>query len=183
MDKKYNLIWVDTELTGLDFSNNQLLEIAVIITDKNLNILDKGLNLVIHQNEDVLKNMDQWCKDTFSKSGLIGKVRNSELSIKEAEELILNYVKQYTLKGEAPMCGSSIGQDRKVLARLMFEFEENWCDHRSIDVSSIKELARRWKPEILSKVEEKKRNEHSALKDIEDSIEELKIYKKEFFMI
>ncbi len=180
MKNKDNLIWIDCEFTGLDYFNNKIVEIAVLVTDKNLNILDKGLNLVIHQSDDVLENMNEWCIENFEKSGLIQKIKESVLKIEEAEKEIINYLKLYTIPKTAPLCGNSIAQDRKILFREMPKLDE-YCHYRSIDVSSIKELAKRWKPEILEKVVKKK--EHRALDDIKESIEELKIYKKEFFKI
>jgi len=181
MNKSKNLIWVDTELTGLDWSKNKIMEIAVVVTDENLNILDDGLDLVIHQDEETLKNMDPWCVENFGKSGLTEKIHQSKISTEEAEKRILEYLERWTEKGQNPICGNSVGQDRKVLFREMPKFESEWASYRTIDVSSIKELAKRWKPEVLEEVKKVKKENHRAMGDILESIEELKIYKKEIF--
>lgn len=179
MNKRHNLIWIDTEFTDLDFSKNKIVEIAVVVTDSDLKILDKGIDLVIHQDEEVLENMAPWCIEHFGESGLTQKIRESRLTSKEAENKILDYLENYTEKGKSPICGNSIGQDRKILFREMYWLEHEWASYRSIDVSTIKELAKRWKPEIYEQV--KKKGEHRAMDDILESIEELKIYKKEIF--
>jgi len=181
MDKSKNLIWVDTELTGLDFDKNKIVEIAVVVTDENLNILDKGLDLVIHQDEETLKNMDSWCVENFEKSGLTEKIRQSKISINEAEKMILEYLKKWTERRQNPICGNSVGQDRKVLFREMPKFENEWASYRTLDVSSIKELVKRWKSEVLDEVHKMKKNNHRAMDDILESIEELKIYRERFF--
>ena len=152
MNKSKNLIWVDTELTGLDWSKNKIMEIAVVVTDENLNILDDGLDLVIHQDEETLKNMDPWCVENFGKSGLTEKIRQSKISTEEAEKRILEYLEKWTEKGQNPICGNSVGQDRKVLFREMPKFESEWASYRTIDVSSIKELAKRKKQKFSKQI-------------------------------
>jgi len=180
MNKKDNLIWIDTELTGLDWSKNKIVEIAVVVTDSDLNILDDGLNLIIHWDDETLENMDPWCIEHFGKTGLTQKIRESSLSLEEAENKILEYLEKWTEKGQNPICGNSVGQDRKVLFREMPRFENDWASYRTIDVSSIKELVKRWKPEILEEVKKMKKENHRAMDDILESIEELKIYREKF---
>ena len=183
MDQKNNLIWIDTELTGLNWAKNKIVEIAVVVTDENLNLLDDGLEIVIHQDEETLRNMDPWCVDNFAKSGLTEKIRQSKISTQEAEKKILEYLEKWIEKCQSSICGNSVGQDRKVLFREMLKFEAEWVSYRTIDVSSIKELVKRWKPEILDEVKKIKKENHRAMDDILESIEELKIYKEKFFKI
>ena len=180
MDKKDNLIWIDTEFTGLDFENNQLLEIALVVTDKNLNILDKGLEIIIHQGDDILDNMNEWCTTNFRESGLTEKSRNSKISLEYAEKIILEYLKEYTEKGQNPICGNSVGHDRRVLFKFMKKFEDEWASYRTIDVSSIKELVKRWNSKILEDVKKIKKGKHRAMDDVLESIEELKVYREKF---
>ncbi len=174
-----NLIWIDTELTNLDFSSNKIVEIAVLMTDSDLNILDEGLDLIIFQNNDVLDNMDPWCVEQFSKTGLLDEIKKSKINTEMAEKMILNYLKKWTKKGESPICGNSIGQDRKTLMREMPILEQQWLHYRSIDVSSLKELILRWRPNIMKRVQKKK--SHRAMDDIIESIDELKLYRKYIF--
>lgn len=178
--KKENLIWIDTEFTGLDFENTKLLEIALVITDKDLNILDKGLEIIIHQEDEVLNNMNEWCAEHFEKSGLTEKSRNSQILLEKAEKDILEYLEKYTEKGQNPICGNSVGYDRRVLFKFMKKFEDRWASYRTIDVSSIKELVRRWNPKILEDVKKIKKENHRAMDDVLESIEELKIYREKF---
>ena len=181
MKKENNLIWVDTELTGLDWSKNKIVEIAVIVTDENLNPVDEGVEFVIYQDDEVLKNMDPWCIENFAKSGLTEKIRNSKTSLREAENKILEYLEKWTEKGKSPICGNSVGQDRKVLFREMPRFENDWASYRTIDVSSIKELNKRWKSELVEELKNIKKENHRAMDDILERIEELKLYKKELW--
>ena len=177
----YNLIWIDTEFTGLDFDNAKLLEVAVVITDKDLNILDKGLEIIIHQDDEVLENMDPWCIEHFEESGLTERSRNSKISLENAEKEILKYLEKWTERRQNSICGNSVGHDRRLLFKYMKNFEDKWASYRTIDVSSIKELVKRWKPEILEEVKKIKKENHRAMDDILESIEELKIYRKQFF--
>lgn len=175
-----NLIWLDLEMTGLEPKDDVILEIATIITDSHLNILAEGPVFAIHQSDDVLDNMSQWCIDHHGKSGLTDRCRNSDVNLATATEKTLEFVAQYVPKGKSPMCGNSIGQDRRFINKYMPDFED-FFHYRNLDVSTVKELARRWKPEVLDKVE--KTGAHLALDDIRESIAELKVYQEHFFKI
>ncbi len=177
MRKEDNLIWVDLEFSGLDFSKDRILEIAVIVTDKNLRILKIGPNIKIKTNKTILDNMDDWNLEHHKKTGLIEACLKSEIEMKEAEKIILNFLKDWTLPQTSPICGNSICQDRRMLAKDMPELEK-YFHYRMIDVSTIKELYKRWYPK---KKTFEKENKHSALDDIKESIEELKFYKKGIF--
>ena len=176
--KKGHLVWLDAEFTGLDFFNDMIVEIALLVTDKNLNPLDEGINIVIGHSDETLENMNEWCLKHFKESGLYQKSQESKISTKEAEKILLEYVKQHIDGGIAPLCGNSICGDRRMIDRLMPKLE-NYFHYRNIDVSTLKELTMRWKPEIEKKVIKKKA--HRALDDVLESIEELKTYKKEIF--
>ncbi len=175
-----NLVWLDLEMTGLDPRKDFILEIATIVTDCQLNIVAEGPNLVIHQPDHVLDAMDEWCTNQHGKSGLTQKVKDSTLTEADAIKQTMAFLEQYVAAGESPLCGNSIGQDRRFLFMHMPELE-NFFHYRSIDVSTIKELARRWKPELPKKV--KKQGTHLALDDIRESIMELQLYKDEFFNV
>ncbi len=177
---KENLIWIDLEMTGLDTTQDHIIEIATIITDKNLNIMAEGPALAIYQPESVLQAMDNWNREHHSSSGLWQRVLESQLSMAEAEHLTLEFLKQYTQPHQSPMCGNSICQDRRFLARLMPNLE-SYFHYRNLDVSSIKELVQRWLPEIQSGLV--KKNAHLALDDIRDSIDELQYYRQHFFKV
>lgn len=179
MNKKDNLIWIDLEFSGLDFKNNDILEIATIVTDKDLNILEKGPNIAIKTKKDILESMDDWNKKTHSNSGLVTKCLESSTALKEAENETLDFLKKWTQKGESPICGNSIGQDKRMLLKYMPELSEHF-HYRVIDVSTIKELSQRWD---LGLEKFKKEETHTALHDIEESIEELKYYKDKIFKI
>lgn len=176
--KNENLIWVDAEFTSLDFLNNKIVEIALLATDKNLNPLDEGINIVIGHSDEVLENMSKWCLENFQKSGLYQQSQESKITTSQAEDTLLEYIKKHISGGISPMCGNSVGQDRRIIDRVMPKLE-NFFHYRNIDVSSLKELTKRWHPEIEKKILKKKT--HRALDDILESINELKIYKKEIF--
>ncbi len=167
-----NLVWLDLEMTGLDHNTNVIIEIATIVTNKNLEIIARGPMLAIYQPEAKLALMDDWCIKTHTNSGLVNRVRESKVSVEEAEMLTLEFIKQWIPERQSPLCGNSIGTDRRFMHKYMPKLE-NYFHYRIIDVSTIKELALRWRPDIKAYA---KRNSHLALEDIEDSIEELKYY-------
>ncbi|MCP4753199.1 MAG: oligoribonuclease [Proteobacteria bacterium] len=177
MDKKNHLIWIDLEMTGLNSEIDRILEIATVITDTDLNIVRKGLELAIFQEDKILENMDDWCRDHHGRSGLTDKVKKSAITETEAEKRTIDYIKEYIEKGEAPLCGNSVHQDRSFLAKYMPELNE-YLHYRNIDVSSVKELSYRWFSD-LAKFE--KANSHTALNDIYESIAELRYYRDHIF--
>ena len=173
-----NLIWIDLEMTGLDPDTNVIIEIATIVTDAHLNILAEGPVFAIHQPDSIMLNMDEWQTKQHGKSGLTRRVRESKVSIEQAEAETIKFLEQWVPKGKSPICGNSICQDRRFLVRGMPTLE-NYFHYRNLDVSTIKELARRWRPDVLEGV--KKTGAHLALDDIKDSIEELQHYRATFF--
>ncbi|PJE78944.1 Oligoribonuclease [invertebrate metagenome] len=177
MKKPDNLIWVDLEMTGLNPDQDRIIEIATIVTDKDLNELATGPVLAIYQTDDVLAGMNEWCVKTHGANGLTERVRQSTISERAAEQQTLTFLKQYVNPGQSPMCGNSIGQDRRFLYRYMPDLQKMF-HYRNIDVSTLKELAKRWKPELLEKHE--KKAAHLALDDIRESIEELRYYREHF---
>ena len=172
-----NLIWIDLEMTGLDTDRDYIIEIATIITDSQLNILEEGPGIVIHQHDSILQAMDEWNTKQHTKSGLVDRVRNSRHTVTDAENMTLAFVEKFVPPGISPMCGNSICQDRRFLHRLMPRFEQ-YFHYRNLDVSTIKELARRWYP---NRAQFDKDSTHLALKDIHDSIAELRYYREKFF--
>ena len=172
-----NLIWIDLEMTGLDTTSDYIIEVATIVTDSQLNVLDEGPVFAIHQNEEVLAGMDEWNTRQHGQSGLTKRVRESIVTEVEAEQKTIELLKQYVPKGKSPMCGNSICQDRRFLARCMPDLEA-YFHYRNLDVSTLKELVMRWAPGILNSYN--KNSSHLALDDIRDSIEELKHYRKHF---
>jgi len=177
---KTNLIWLDLEMTGLEPAHDVVLEIASIVTDSQLNILAEGPVFAIHQTDDLLDNMSEWCIEHHGKSGLTQRCKESNTSIEMASQATIEFLAQYVPKGVSPMCGNSIGQDRRFINKYMPEFEE-YFHYRNLDVSTVKELARRWKPEVLDKVV--KKGAHLALDDIRESIAELQVYQEHFFKL
>lgn len=171
---EYNLVWLDMEMTGLDPKQNVILEVAVVITDSELNVLDQSLSYAIKQPEDELAKMDKWNTRTHTKSGLLDRIKTDGVELEVAEKALLNLIKKYVYKSKSPLCGNTIYQDRKFIIRYMPELEK-YLHYRNIDVSSIKELARRWYPGVLDGF--KKHNKHQALADVHESIEELKYYR------
>lgn len=177
---KNNLIWIDLEMTGLDTVNDTIIEIATVVTDKDLNILAEGPVMAIYQEDSVLNGMDEWNQSHHGSSGLIERVKNSEFSLEKAEEATIAFLEKFVPKGASPMCGNSICQDRRFMAREMPELEE-YFHYRNLDVSTLKELAARWKPEVLTQYT--KKGAHLALDDILESIEELQFYRKAILSI
>ncbi|MEX2488391.1 MAG: oligoribonuclease [Pseudomonadales bacterium] len=175
-----NLIWIDLEMTGLDPEADRILEIATVVTDSSLNILAEGPALAIHQSEQRLAGMDEWNTTHHAATGLADRVREAGVTEAEAERLTLEFIKEYVNEGESPLCGNSIGQDRRFLSRYMPGLVA-WLHYRSIDVSTIKELARRWRPEVYEGYT--KKGAHRALDDIRESIGELKHYRDHFFKL
>ena len=172
------LIWIDMEMSGLNTDTDKIIEIATVITDSQLELIAQGPVLAVHQSDTVLNTMDEWNTRTHGGSGLTQRVRESTLTEADAERQTLDFIQQHVAKNRSPLCGSSICQDRRFLARGMPQLEA-YLHYRNLDVSSIKELVRRWKPEICAGFE--KKNTHKALDDILESIAELKYYREHFF--
>ena len=177
MNKKTNLIWIDLEMTGLVPERDVIIEIATVVSDADLNVLAEGPSIAIHQSDDYLDNMDKWNTNQHSKSGLVKKVKESKITSKEAEKQTIEFLKEYVNPGVSPMCGNSICQDRRFLYNCMPNLEK-FFHYRHIDVSTLKELAIRWKPKLIST--SNKQTKHLALSDVYDSINELKHYREHF---
>ncbi|MGP1834045.1 oligoribonuclease [Shewanella sp. TB7-MNA-CIBAN-0143] len=175
-----NLIWVDLEMTGLEPDVDRVIEIATLVTDQELNIIAQGPVLAIYQTDEVLAGMDDWNQKHHGESGLVDRVRASKCSEQDAITQTIDFLAQYVPKGASPMCGNSIGQDRRFLNKYMLELEE-FFHYRNIDVSTVKELVRRWSPETMNGFS--KKNTHQALEDIKESIAEMQFYRKEVFKI
>lgn len=176
----HNLVWLDCEMSGLDPEKERLLEIAVVITGPQLSPRIEGPVLVIHQSDALLAGMDAWNKGTHGKSGLIDKVKASTLNEAQAEQMLIDFIKQYVSKSVAPMCGNTIGQDRRFLHKYMPKLE-GWFHYRNLDVSTLKELSKRWKPEVYASF--KKQQSHTALADVHESIDELEHYRTHFLKL
>lgn len=180
MDKKNsNLIWIDLEMTGLDPDNDRIIEIATVITDTQLNEIVEGPVFAVHQPEELLAGMDEWNTKQHNRSGLVERVRQSRFTTAMAELETLEFVEAYVNKGKSPMCGNSICQDRRFLYRYMPKLEAHF-HYRNLDVSTVKELAKRWNPTVAKSF--KKKSKHLALSDIIDSINELKHYREHFIV-
>lgn len=177
MDKN-NLVWIDLEMTGLNPDTDKIIEIATIVTDSDLNILAEGPHMVIHQSDEILDAMDEWCTENHGKSGLTDRVKASKISCAEAEQRTLEFLKQWVPERTSPLCGNSIGQDRRFMVRHM-PMLEAFFHYRNIDVSTVKELGRRWAPTMVDA--HKKSGSHQALQDIKESISELQHYQEHFF--
>ncbi|MFN3792098.1 oligoribonuclease [Massilia sp.] len=177
---EFNLVWVDMEMTGLDPDNDRIIEVAAVVTDADLNIIAEGPVFAIHQSDETLDKMDNWNKGTHGRSGLIDRVRASTVTEAQAELELIAFLKQYVPANKSPMCGNSICQDRRFMARGMPKLEA-FFHYRNLDVSTLKELCRRWKPELASGF--KKHQKHTALADIVESIEELRYYREHFIKL
>ena len=179
MKSKNNLVWIDLEMTGLDVDNCHIIEIATIITDSNLNIIAEAEPIAIHQSEEILASMNEWCIKTHGETGLTERVRKSTISLEEAENKMLSFIEKYTYENTSPICGNSIWQDRRFLSKYMPKID-NYCHYRVLDVSSIKILNEHW---TNKKFYFNKESTHKALDDIRDSIEELKFYRSKLFKV
>ena len=175
-----NLIWIDLEMTGLDPNKERIIEIATIVTDADLNVIEEGPVMAIHQPTALLDAMDEWCTRTHGASGLTQRVKDSQVSIAEAEAATLEFLRRHLEAGSSPMCGNSVHQDRRFMVNEMPELEA-FFHYRNIDVSTLKELAVRWHPELPKKF--KKAGTHLALDDIRESIAELRFYREEFIRL
>jgi len=178
-DKSQRIVWVDCEMTGLDHNVDRLIEVAVLVTNKDLEVVAEGPNLIIHQPKEVMDGMDEWNTDHHGRSGLTKSVLESKLSVEEADQIVHDFVREWVPKGKCPLGGNSVGQDAKFLEKYMPKFYSH-LHYRIIDVSTVKELARRWFPEEKA-TKPKKELAHRALGDILESIEELKYYRNNVF--
>jgi len=174
------LVWIDLEMTGLDPDTDRIIEIATIVTDADLNIVAEGPVLAIHQSDEVMAGMDEWNTRTHGRTGLTERVRQSTITEAEAEERTIAFISRYCTRNRSPLCGNTICQDRRFMYRYMPKLEA-WVHYRNLDVSVLKELARRWRPAVLEGFE--KKNTHSALDDIRESIEELRHYRETFLKL
>jgi oligoribonuclease len=177
---EFNLVWVDMEMTGLDPDNDRIIEVAVVVTDPHLNVLAEGPVFAIHQSDETLNKMDAWNKGTHGRSGLIERVKASTVTEADAEVALITFLKNFVPAGKSPMCGNTICQDRRFMARYMPKLE-TFFHYRNLDVSTLKELCRRWKPELASGF--KKHQKHTALADIVESVEELRYYREHFIKL
>jgi oligoribonuclease len=172
---KDRLIWIDLEMTGLDVERERIIEIATVVTDDNLEIIAEGPMLAVHQSDELLASMDEWNASHHGSSGLCDRVRQSSVSESDAEKQTIAFLQEHLSAGASPMCGNSVHQDRKFLAKYMPELAD-FFHYRNLDVSTLKELAARWRPDLKLEKESK----HLALDDVKDSIDELKLYREHF---
>ncbi len=179
-DKKTNLIWIDLEMTGLDTDNDEIIEIATIVTDAELNVLAEGPMLAIHQSDEILAGMDEWNTRQHGGSGLTDRVKSSSLTVADAEKMTMEFLAEHVDAQASPMCGNSICQDRRFMARLMPALED-FFHYRNLDVSTLKELASRWSPKVAKGF--KKNSSHLALDDVKDSISEMEYYREHFIKL
>ena len=177
---EFNLVWVDMEMTGLDPDSDRIIEVAVVVTDMHLNILAEGPVFAIHQPDDIMSSMDAWNKGTHGRSGLIERVKASTITEADAEAALIDFLKHFVPAGKSPMCGNTICQDRRFMVRGMPKLEA-FFHYRNLDVSTLKELCKRWKPEIATGF--KKHQKHTALADIIESVEELRYYREHFIKL
>lgn len=180
MSKDRNLVWMDLEMTGLNPDRHVIIEIATIVTDSDLNLVAEGPELVIEASESDLAAMNQWNVEHHTQSGLLARIRAEGVPLVEAEALTLEFLDNHTVKRRTHLCGNSVWQDRRFLRRYM-PLVDDWFHYRLIDVSSIKEVVKRWHPKTIKEI--KKKTEHRALADIRESIDELKFYREKFFTI
>ena len=180
MQNAKNLAWLDMEMTGLNPDTDRIIEVAMIITDSDLNILAQSEVLVIHQPDSIIEHMDKWNTTTHTRTGLVDKVKASTLTEVEAEEKLLAFISEWIPEKASPMCGNSIHQDRRFMVRYMPRLEA-YFHYRNLDVSTLKELARRWNPAIVKGIS--KKGAHQALDDIKESIEEMAYYREHFLTI
>ena len=178
MDKKQHLIWIDLEMTGLSPDTDRIIEIATIITNTDLQVVAEGPVLAVNQSKAVMDGMDEWNQTHHGANGLIERVRVSPYNESDAEQITVQFLAQYCDPHQSPMCGNSICQDRRFLARYMPELEA-FFHYRNLDVSSVKELCKRWRPDLMDGL--RKEGSHKALEDIKDSISELRYYREHFF--
>ena len=180
MQSPQNLIWIDLEMTGLEPEHDVIIEMATIVTDSDLNILATGPVIAVHQSDALLAGMDEWNTRTHGESGLTQRVRDSKISTAEAEAQTITFLEQWVPKGKSPICGNSIGQDRRFLCRYMPTLEA-FFHYRNLDVSTLKILAERWAPQIKEGFQ--KKGTHQALDDIRESIAELQYYREHFIKV
>ena len=177
MDKKLNLIWIDLEMTGLIPNEDRIIEVATLVTDPELNIIAEGPSIAVKQSDELMDGMDDWNQKHLSTTGLIDRVKNSSFDEQTAEQQTIEFLQKYSEKNASPMCGNSICQDRRFLANYMPALED-FFHYRNLDVSSVKELVHRWKPDILGGLV--KKGTHEAMDDIKDSVAELIYYREHF---
>lgn len=175
-----NLVWLDMEMSGLDPEVDRILEIATIVTDSDLNIIAEGPVVAVHQDDALLAEMDEWNTQHHNDSGLVKRVKNSKFSESQAEQKTLNFLRRYVDEGKSPLCGNSIGQDRRFTVLYMPRLD-SYLHYRNLDVSTVKELIRRWRPDLFPGLE--KQGSHRALEDVKESINELRYYREHFFKI
>ena len=180
IDKQQTLIWIDMEMTGLEPEQDRIIEVATLITDGDLNVLAEGPVLAVHQSDETLAGMDEWNQRTHGDSGLVERVRNSKLNESDVEAQTIAFLQRYAERGSSPMCGNSVHQDRRFMVKYMPSLAD-FFHYRNLDVSTVKELAKRWRPDVASGY--KKQSNHQAMDDIRDSVDELKHYREHFFKL